>query len=67
MTPTAALATIDRPNLPTFPTLDNDPDVFAQLLADKRSINTKRAYAGDVRDFFRTITGQIWTSPIKMY
>ncbi|MEG4009806.1 tyrosine-type recombinase/integrase [Microcoleus sp. Pol11C1] len=53
--------TITRPNLLTFPTLDNDPDVLAQLLADKRSINTRRAYAGDVRDFFRTMTGQLPT------
>jgi integrase/recombinase XerC len=29
------------------------------LLADKRSVNTRRAYAGDVRDFFKTITGQL--------
>ena len=56
-----ALATIDRPQVLTFPQLDNDPDVLAQLLADKRSINTKRAYAGDVRDFFRTLTGQLPT------
>lgn len=56
-----ALATIARPNLLTFPVLDHDPDVLAQLLADKRSVNTKRAYAGDVRDFFRTITGQLPT------
>lgn len=55
------LATIARPNLLTFPQLDNDPDVLAQLLADKRSINTKRAYAGDVRDFFKTLTGQLPT------
>jgi integrase/recombinase XerC len=54
-----ALATIDHPQALTFPTLDKDPDVLAQLLADKRSANTKRAYAGDVRDFFRTMTGQL--------
>ena len=56
-----ALATITRPAVLTFPQLDNDPDVLAQLLADKRSINTKRAYAGDVRDFFKTITGTLPT------
>lgn len=52
-------ATITRPNSLTFPQLDNDPDVLAQLLADKRSENTKRAYAGDVRDFFKTMTGEL--------
>ena len=53
------LTTIARPSLLTFPQLDRDPDVLAQLLADKRSMNTKRAYAGDVKDFFRTLTGQL--------
>jgi integrase/recombinase XerC len=61
MTPTAALATIERPTFPTFPTLDTDPGVLAQLLADKRSVNTKRAYATDVKDFFRTMTGALPT------
>ncbi|MEG4989788.1 tyrosine-type recombinase/integrase [Microcoleus sp. BR0-C5] len=60
MTPTA-LATINRPQLLTFPQLDRDPDVLTQLLADKRSVNTKRTYAGDVRDFFATVTGQLPT------
>lgn len=53
-----ALAAIDRPAILTFPKLDHDPDVLAVALADKRSINTRRAYAGDVKDFFKTITGQ---------
>lgn len=53
------LATITPRQLLTFPQLDNDPDVLAQLLADKRSVNTRRAYAGDVRDFFKTMTGQL--------
>ena len=39
-----------------FDTLDTDPDVLQQLLADKRSPNTKRAYEKDVRDFFRSMT-----------
>jgi integrase/recombinase XerC len=30
-----------------------DPDVLASLLSDKRSPNTRRAYAKDLRDFFR--------------
>ncbi len=56
-----ALATITPHQLLAFPQLDRDPDVLAQLLADKRSINTKRAYAGDVKDFFKTITGTLPT------
>jgi integrase/recombinase XerC len=31
--------------------LDTDPDVLKQLLADKRSENTRRAYERDVNDF----------------
>jgi integrase/recombinase XerC len=30
-------------------------DLLAQLLADKRSPNTRHAYAKDLRDFFRTV------------
>ncbi|AFZ57605.1 tyrosine-type recombinase/integrase [Anabaena cylindrica FACHB-243] len=36
--------------------LDQDPDVLAQLLADKRNPNTKRAYEKDIRDFFGKMT-----------
>ena len=32
-------------------------DVVARLLADKRSENTRRAYARDLADFFTTMTG----------
>ena len=32
-----------------------EPDVLAQLLGDKRSLNTKAAYAKDLRDFFRFV------------
>ncbi|MBW4606882.1 MAG: tyrosine-type recombinase/integrase [Hassallia sp. WJT32-NPBG1] len=39
-----------------FDTLDTDPDVLAQLLSDKRSQNTRDAYAKDIRDFFREMT-----------
>ncbi len=41
--------------------LDTDPDVLQQLLADKRSPNTKRAYEKDVNDFFQVMTGQAAT------
>jgi integrase/recombinase XerC len=36
--------------------LDKDPDVLAQLLADKRNPNTRRAYEKDLRDFFLKMT-----------
>jgi len=41
-----------------FNTLDTDPDVLKQLLADKRSENTRRAYERDVNDFLKTMTGK---------
>ena len=44
-----------------FHTLDTDPDVLSQLLADKRSPNTKRAYEKDVNDFFQEMTGSVAT------
>jgi hypothetical protein len=34
------------------------PDVLQQLLADKRSANTRRAYEKDVTQFFRFMTGK---------
>lgn len=40
-----------------FDTVDTDPDVLKQLLADKRSENTRRAYERDVNDFLITMTG----------
>ncbi|BAB77505.1 tyrosine-type recombinase/integrase (plasmid) [Anabaena sp. FACHB-709] len=36
--------------------LQGDPDVLAQLLADKRNPNTRRAYEKDLRDFFMKMT-----------
>jgi len=44
-----------------FDPLDTDPDVLAQLLADKRSENTRRAYEKDANDFFMSMTGAIAT------
>ncbi|NEP12018.1 MAG: tyrosine-type recombinase/integrase [Symploca sp. SIO1A3] len=40
-----------------FDTLDTDPDVLQQLLADKRSPNTKREYKKDLKNFFGEMTG----------
>jgi integrase/recombinase XerC len=34
------------------------PDVLQQLLSDKRSVNTRRAYEKDVSQFFRFMTGK---------
>jgi integrase/recombinase XerC len=36
---------------------EEEPDVLAQLLADKRSPETRRAYAKDLRDFFGFVAG----------
>jgi integrase/recombinase XerC len=36
--------------------LRDDPDVLAQLLADKRNPNTKMAYEKDIKDFFLKMT-----------
>lgn len=35
-----------------------DRDILQELLKDKRSPNTRRAYERDLRDFFQTIAGQ---------
>ncbi|MCC5621028.1 tyrosine-type recombinase/integrase [Nostoc sp. CHAB 5715] len=45
----------------SFHTLDTDPDVLSQLLADKRSLNTRIAYEKDVNDFFKSMTGLLAT------
>ena len=39
-------------------TTETEADVLAALLADKRSENTKRAYAKDLRDFFLSTVNQ---------
>ena len=44
-----------------FDTLDTEPDVLSQLLADQRSVNTKRAYEKDINDFFKEMTGSVAT------
>jgi len=41
-----------------FDSLDLDPDVFKQLLADKRSESTRYAYEKDINDFLKTMTGK---------
>jgi integrase/recombinase XerC len=41
----------------SFP-IESEPDVVAQLLAQQRSPNTKRAYLKDIVDFFQVIVGK---------
>jgi integrase/recombinase XerC len=36
----------------------NNTDIIQALINDKRSINTRRAYENDLKDFFTTTTGQ---------
>ncbi|NJL64770.1 MAG: integrase, partial [Methylacidiphilales bacterium] len=51
-------ACLDAPILRYFEAeLRDDPDVLAQLLADKRNPNTKMAYEKDIKDFFLKMTG----------
>ena len=40
-----------------------DQDLIQELLADKRSPQTRRAYAKDLRDFFRFLTGASEPTP----
>lgn len=47
------LATIQ--NTPTLLELAGDSDVLAELVADKRSLNTRHAYSKDWKDFFQFI------------
>ncbi|MBO3463022.1 site-specific integrase [Aetokthonos hydrillicola Thurmond2011] len=44
------------PTTPQYFTLDEDPDVLEELLKEKNSPNTQRAYLKDLTDFFRSMT-----------
>ena len=46
--------------------IDNQPDVIAQLLADKRSPNTRRAYRRDIIDFFQVVASSEPTRDIVL-
>jgi hypothetical protein len=46
--------------------IDQDPDVIDQLLADTRSPNTKRAYEKDLKDFFLFIAGRLLPLPQRI-
>jgi integrase/recombinase XerC len=41
-----------------------NPDILTQLLEDKRSPQTRRAYAKDLRDFFQFLTGATEPTPL---
>jgi len=41
---------------PTFDLSKNELDLISELLADKRSPNTRRAYEWDLNDFFQAVT-----------
>ena len=41
-----------------FAALSSERDLLAELLADKRSSNTRREYAKDLKHFFTTLVGQ---------
>ena len=43
-----------RPNSFFIQSVD-ERDILAELLADKRSPNTRRAYEKDLKDFFQSI------------
>jgi integrase/recombinase XerC len=45
------------PSENAFLVTNEERDLVAELLADKRSVNTRRAYAKDLKDFFVTLTG----------
>lgn len=47
-------------------TLNTDPDVLSQLLADKRSVNTQKAYEKDINDFFKVMTGKLPTPDVVL-
>ena len=46
--------------------LNVSPDVLQQLLADKRSINTRHAYQKDINDFFNVMTGKLPTPELVL-
>jgi integrase/recombinase XerC len=50
----------------SFHTLDTDPDVLSQLLADKRSLNTRIAYEKDINDFLKVMTGKPATPDVVL-
>lgn len=54
---------MDTPILVPHALRNSEPDVLAQLLADKRSPNTRRAYAKDLRDFFQFVFQVVEPTP----
>jgi len=52
------VSTLAQTNASPFLFHVTDRDILAEHLADKRSENTRRAYARDVKDFFVTVANQ---------
>jgi integrase/recombinase XerC len=46
---------VEQPTLPTLLSQASQRDLVAELLADKRSPNTRRAYERDLREFFAMV------------
>ncbi len=46
--------------------LEDSPDVLAQLLANLRSPNTRRAYQKDIKDFFQQVAGNLPTPDLVL-
>ncbi|MCC5654617.1 site-specific integrase [Nostoc sp. XA013] len=59
-------ASLDAKIGDSFYTLDTDPDVLSQLLADKRSENTRLAYEKDINDFLKVMTGKPATPDVVL-
>lgn len=53
-----SIGSIERQEHANSMAVDVPPDVVAMLLADKRSENTKRAYAHDLNEFFAPLYGR---------
>jgi integrase/recombinase XerC len=49
---------VNKSSFSSFIVPSHERDLLAELLADKRSVNTRRAYAWDLRDFFMAIASK---------
>lgn len=49
---------------PAFGSLNAERDILTELLADKRSRNTRHAYERDLKDFFASVSGESFNPEI---